>query len=104
MVYVKNRWLATAARATVPAVYETLLHKYYVDELYEAVIVTPLRRLGDLCFWLDEFIVDGLVWLVSFVPRLCGFGLWAVRCGALHGYGLAMGLGLGVWLIIVLAV
>ena len=41
--------------------YRTLLNKYYVDELYDLVIVEPIKRLGDLLDWFDRTVVDGLV-------------------------------------------
>ena len=41
--------------------YRTLLNKYYVDELYDLIIVEPIKRLGDLLDWFDRTVVDGLV-------------------------------------------
>jgi NADH-quinone oxidoreductase subunit L len=41
--------------------YRTLLNKYYVDELYDFIIVEPIKRLGDLLDWFDRTVVDGLV-------------------------------------------
>ncbi|MBH0204403.1 MAG: NADH-quinone oxidoreductase subunit L [Nitrospira sp.] len=42
-------------------VYRTLLNKYYVDELYDFIIVEPIKRLGELLDWFDRTVVDGLV-------------------------------------------
>jgi NADH-quinone oxidoreductase subunit L len=33
--------------ARVPGLYTTLLNKYYVDELYDALFVEPTKRLGE---------------------------------------------------------
>jgi NADH-quinone oxidoreductase subunit L len=41
--------------------YRTLLNKYYVDELYDFMIVEPIKRLGELLDWFDRTVVDGLV-------------------------------------------
>jgi NADH-quinone oxidoreductase subunit L len=41
--------------------YRTLLNKYYVDELYDFIIVEPIKRLGDLLDWFDRTVIDGLV-------------------------------------------
>ena len=41
--------------------YRTLLNKYYVDELYDLIIVEPTKRLGELLDWFDRTVVDGLV-------------------------------------------
>ena len=74
--------------------------KYYVDELYDRVLVRPLRGLGHLCFGTDRFGVDGLVWLVAAVPRGLAFGLHFVQRGALQVYALGMVLGLAVLLLL----
>ena len=42
--------------------YKVLQNKYYVDEIYNAVIVMPLRRLSDLLYkFFDLVIIDGIV-------------------------------------------
>jgi NADH-quinone oxidoreductase subunit L len=40
-----------------------LLHKYYVDELYDAVVVQPIRRISDRGLWrgVDVRVIDGAV-------------------------------------------
>ncbi len=74
--------------------------KYYVDEIYDAVLVRPLRGLGHLFFGTDRLGVDGLVWFVSAVPRGMAFGLHFVQRGALQTY--ALGMALGIVLLIVI--
>ena len=45
-----------------PALYNTLSHKYWVDELYDAIVVRPLHALSQgLWRILDARIVDGIV-------------------------------------------
>ena len=44
-----------------PAVYRTLLNKYFVDELYDAVIVEPCKRLGRLWDWFDQNVIDRFI-------------------------------------------
>ncbi|MBH0187759.1 MAG: NADH-quinone oxidoreductase subunit L [Nitrospira sp.] len=41
--------------------YRMLLNKYYVDELYDFIIVEPIKRLGELLDWFDRTVIDGLV-------------------------------------------
>jgi NADH-quinone oxidoreductase subunit L len=45
----------------MPGAYTTLLNKYYVDELYDKVIVEPCKKLGMLWDWLDRYILDEIV-------------------------------------------
>jgi len=44
-----------------PAIYRMLLHKYYVDEFYDLVIVEPLKQLGRVWDWFDRTVIDGIV-------------------------------------------
>jgi NADH-quinone oxidoreductase subunit L len=52
--------------------YEASLHKFYVDELYEAVVVKPTLFLAKVVEFFDVYIVDGLVRLTAWVPRIVG--------------------------------
>ncbi|MBI3602908.1 MAG: NADH-quinone oxidoreductase subunit L, partial [Nitrospirae bacterium] len=45
--------------AKAPGVYTTLLNKYYVDELYDKLIVEPIKRLGLVWDWFDRTVIDG---------------------------------------------
>ncbi|MBM4124257.1 MAG: NADH-quinone oxidoreductase subunit L [Nitrospira sp.] len=47
--------------ARLPRVYATLLNKYHVDELYDALIVEPTKRLGLAWDWFDRTVIDGVV-------------------------------------------
>ncbi len=51
-----DQWAAKAPRA-----YTTLLNKYYVDEAYDAAIVEPTKRGGDVLDWVDRTLIDGAV-------------------------------------------
>lgn len=52
---------ADALAQKMPGLYTTLLNKYYVDELYDAVFVEPIKRLGQLWDWFDRTVIDGVV-------------------------------------------
>ena len=47
--------------AKFSGVYTTLLNKYYVDELYDFMVVEPLKRWGEMLDWFDRTVVDGIV-------------------------------------------
>jgi NADH-quinone oxidoreductase subunit L len=81
-------------------VWRVLNAKYYVDEIYDAVFVRPLRNVGRLCFATDNNGIDGLIWFVAFIPRAIGASLRAVHRGALQAYALGMVIGLAVLLAI----
>jgi NADH-quinone oxidoreductase subunit L len=78
--------------------------KYWIDEIYQGLVVEPLRNLGRFCYYVfDTYIVDGLVWLISFVPQAGGFALrFLTQRGYLQGYAVTMLFGIVVILLIVL--
>ena len=41
--------------------YRTIVNKYYVDELYDAIFVEPCKRLGRLWDWIDHQVIDRVV-------------------------------------------
>jgi NADH-quinone oxidoreductase subunit L len=51
-----DQWAAKA-----PVAYTTLLNKYYVDEIYDFLVVEPTKALGRAWDWFDKTIIDGLV-------------------------------------------
>ncbi|HEX9944143.1 MAG TPA: NADH-quinone oxidoreductase subunit L [Thermoanaerobaculia bacterium] len=56
-----------------PAVHRLLVNKYYVDEIYDALIVKPLAALSRF-FWkvIDTLVIDGAVNASAFVTELTG--------------------------------
>jgi NADH-quinone oxidoreductase subunit L len=52
---------AAAWRARYASIHKVLQNKYWVDELYQAVIIQPFYRLCAIAAWLDVKIVDGAV-------------------------------------------
>jgi len=77
--------------------------KWYVDELYNILIVTPLWVLSHVFHLIDKYIIDGLVDLLGWFPKAFGRVLRPSQSGELHGYALGMAGGLAVLLLIVVA-
>ena len=44
----------------IPALYQTVFHKYYVDELYAALFVKPLLEGSEKLLWrgIDQHVID----------------------------------------------
>ncbi len=62
---------AFAARA--PKLQKLLADKYRVDELYDAMIVRPIKRLARICWKVvDELIIDGGLSVVAFLTEIVG--------------------------------
>ncbi|GMU21010.1 MAG: NADH dehydrogenase subunit L [Phycisphaerae bacterium] len=101
VLYARRRDWAERVRQELAGPHTVLHNKYYVDELNDAVIVRPLYESGRLFFGFDRFVVDGLVWAVSAVPRAAGFLIRPLQNGALQSYGVSMTAGMIVVIVIV---
>jgi NADH-quinone oxidoreductase subunit L len=102
VIFVRRPEVAAATVERAPATAQWLRDKYYVDEAYDTAFVRPLRRTGFGCFAFDNYVIDGLIWLVTVVPRAGGFALRAFQNGALQGYGVFMTAGLVLIVLLVL--
>jgi NADH-quinone oxidoreductase subunit L len=62
-LYSKNTKKPAELTKSFKGVYDTLLHKYYVDELYAAVIIKPLVWISREVLWqrVDVQVIDGSV-------------------------------------------
>jgi NADH-quinone oxidoreductase subunit L len=77
--------------------------RFFVDEFHQRYIVEPLRGLGRVAVAIDDWIIDGLIWLVGFVPQATGTALkLATQRGSLQGYATAMVFGIVVILLLLL--
>jgi NADH-quinone oxidoreductase subunit L len=77
-------------------------NKWYVDEIYDFLIVRPLWVLSHIFHLIDQYIVDGLVNLFGALPKLGGKAVRPLQSGEAHGYALGMAGGLAVLLVIVI--
>ncbi|HEY1683664.1 MAG TPA: NADH-quinone oxidoreductase subunit L [Tepidisphaeraceae bacterium] len=76
--------------------------KYFVDEIYQGMIVEPLRALGLFLRGIDRWIVDGIINTLGFIPRAGGFIMQqTTQRGFLQGYAVTMLLGFAIILILI---
>ncbi len=102
LLHLRDRHKADKMAAELRPIARLLEGKYWVDEVYQNLIVEPLRILGRLCFAMDRFVIDGAVFLVSFMPKFLGFTLKiTTQRGSLQGYGLSMVLGIAIILLFI---
>ncbi len=74
-LYCTKRIVPELVAKKVPKLYQLLLHKYYVDEIYDAAIVERTKDLGTLLGRFDANVIDGLGvngagWLARFLSTL----------------------------------
>jgi len=101
VLYVRQPWVPALAKASFADVHRALWNKYYFDELYEDTLVEPARKAGKACVGLDDYLIDGLLWIITAVPRALAAALRTLQSGMVQGYALSMVLGMA---LIVLAV
>jgi NADH-quinone oxidoreductase subunit L len=75
--------------------YRLLLNKYYVDEIYDAVIVQPLKQLSTMALWkgVDAGLIDGSVNGVGAVVRGASGTLRRLQTGSIRTYAAALFVG-----------
>ncbi|HEY2934751.1 MAG TPA: NADH-quinone oxidoreductase subunit L, partial [Acidobacteriota bacterium] len=73
LFYIRRPELPARLAARMQGVYNLLYHKYYVDEIYDAVIVNRVKDAGNLLWSFDANVVDGLV---NFSAAFTRFSAW----------------------------
>ncbi len=102
LMHLKERSRAERLAARFPGIVHVLERKYWVDEIYQYGLVEPLRRLGRAFFAVDRMVIDGLIWTVSFIPQVFGFGLkLTTQRGSLQGYAVTMVLAIALVLLVI---
>jgi len=102
LMHLKDRGAAERLAARFPNAVRILDGKYWIDEIYQAGIVEPLRMLGRAFFIIDQWIVDGLINFIGIVPQASGFVLkLTMQRGYLQGYAAAMLFGVAAILLII---
>ena len=94
--YKVNRHAAEIAANTalLRPVVKFLYHKWYIDEFYEAILLRPLWILAHALSIFDRYVIDGLVFLVGFIPQVVGYSLKPTQRGLLQRYAVGMIAGL----------
>jgi NADH-quinone oxidoreductase subunit L len=120
-LYLKFPHLHTKVAARFPHLHNLLLHKYYVDEIYDALFVNRIkdlsmafglfdakvidglgvdgagwltRVLSSISMWWDKWIVDGLVNFVGKFTRFLSHPIRMIQTGVFSSYAFMILLGL----------
>jgi len=86
--YIKSPETPKKLAESLSGPYKLLSGKYFIDELYAAVIVRPLVWISDKVLWhtVDERAIDGAVNGVAFVSRESGDRLRHANTGNIRSY------------------
>jgi NADH-quinone oxidoreductase subunit L len=124
-LYVQSPALSDRIAAAFSGVHRVLLHKYYVDEIYDALFVNRVKNLGNLLAavdlgvidggvngagWLtrfsskismawDKYIVDGLVNVLAYVTKLLSWPARVIQTGVVQNYAWFITMGVLVFIL-----
>ena len=122
--YVKNPEIPDRVAAKAGGLYDLVLNKYKIDELYDALFVNRVKNLGNIFaafdlavidggvngvgwstrmsgeitrLW-DTYIIDGFVNLMAFMTKLFSYPMRVVQTGLVQNYALLITLGVLVFM------
>jgi NADH-quinone oxidoreductase subunit L len=61
MIYIKNKMMPEANDLKLTGIKKVIYNKYYVDELYEAIIRKPLDVMAEVFKYIDTKVIDSIV-------------------------------------------
>ena len=100
VLHLRDRGLATRLAQRLGPIVGLVENKFYVDEIYQALIVVPLWVFGRAMAF-GDWMIDKFVDLVAFLPGFGGLAFKVtVQRGYLQGYATAMLFGIMVILLI----
>jgi NADH-quinone oxidoreductase subunit L len=93
--WLQNTGAAAAMAARMRPVYVLLANKYYVDEIYDALFVQPIKQLSIKLLWrgADATLIDGAVNGVGTVVSTTSAGLRRLQTGSVRTYAAALFVG-----------
>jgi NADH-quinone oxidoreductase subunit L len=73
---------------------KVLFNKWYVDELYDRIVVQPILRVSRFLWKIvDQGIIDGLVNITGGLAKLAGFVVSLFQTGSVNTYAVILTLG-----------
>ncbi len=98
--FISNTKILESFKNTNLPLYHFLLNKWYIDELYDSILVNPAKKIG-LFFWkkgdlgtIDKFGPDGISKLVKIIANKAG----KLQTGFIYDYAFVMLIGLSILL------
>jgi len=94
-VYVlKEGQPAKAIVSAMPGVHRFVENKWKIDELYEVTVVAAVRGASAVANFLDDYLIGGIIWVVTNIPKLLGQILRQFQTGKVQVYGAILALGM----------
>lgn len=100
LMYVRRSISSEVISSRAPGLYRLVNNKYYMDELYHLIIITPLKGLGYVLRLFDNYVIDGVVRLSATSALYVGRLGARMQNGQLQAYGVASLVGIILLMII----
>jgi len=86
--YIRDRGLPGRLAQRFQGLYLAARQKFYVDEIYDAILVRPIQRISDVFLWrvIDEGLIDGIVNGTGELMQYWGSALRRIQSGYTRGY------------------
>ncbi len=107
VIYTRKRSIAEVVSAKFGSIYKLLWNKYFVDEVYDATVVNPIKVTSESFLWkiADTRIIDGFVnGTASLINKISGY-IRLIQTGVTQFYAIIMMLGIALtllWIILTL--
>jgi NADH-quinone oxidoreductase subunit L len=94
-IWLRRRELAAALARQYSGIYRLLLNKYYVDEIYDGIIVRPIQKGSEQWLWrgVDVAVVDGAVNGAATIVAEGSTVLRRLQTGSVRAYAGSMFIG-----------
>ena len=90
-LYLKRPAMPDGAGRDVPRLYRFLVNKAYVDEIYDAVVVQPIKSLSEHVLWkADARVIDGAVNGMGQIVAESGALLRQMQTGSVRTYAVSV--------------
>src|SRR3954451_3302090 len=88
LMYVAKPGMADSLASSLGGLYKLVYNKYFVDEVYDAAVVTPTVAGSRAVLWkgMDAGLIDGIVNGVGALARRIGGGLRLMQSGNIRSY------------------
>jgi NADH-quinone oxidoreductase subunit L len=91
LIWLRNPGIATGLMKRLKPLHTFLFHKWYFDELINAVVVAPVLAIGRFCNnVIERFLVDGLVVTATGFVKGVGGGVRTAQSGYMRSYALLL--------------
>ncbi|MFB3905607.1 MAG: NADH-quinone oxidoreductase subunit L [Acidobacteriota bacterium] len=86
--YVRDRGFPNRLAARLAGLYSAARQKFYVDEIYDRLVVWPIARISDVVLWriIDVHVIDGLVNGAGGLVQYWASGLRRIQSGYTRSY------------------